>query len=192
MSLTTAARNQALDAITIDTMSLHSAFPGLTGSGELTGGGYARVSCTFNAASAGVRNLSAPANFTVGATHTVRWVGLWAGSIFKGLAPNGGSPREFQINLSNDTVTAPAHGYADNDTITFYGGTIPTGLNEGEIYFVRDSTTDTFKVAVTAGGLAIDITGQPAPDCVVSRITESAYGGADTHTVNSFSIGAVF
>lgn len=191
MSLTTTARNNALDGIPITHVSLHSDFPGATGSNELTGGGYARQSCTFNAASGGVRNLSAPANFTVNA-QTVRWCGLWNSSTFQAYSPNGGSPREFQVDTSLDTVTVPSHGYADTDAITFYGGTIPTGLNEGQIYYVRDATTNTFKVTDTPGGTAINLTGTGGTDCVVSRITISAYGGADTHTLNSWGIGAVF
>lgn len=192
MSLTTTARNQALDAITISAMSLHNGFPGATGANELTGSGYTQMACSFNAASGGVRTVAAVTNFTVGAGHTVRWVGLWAGGVFKGYSPNGGSPKEFQANAATDVVSVPGHGYVDTDTIVFYGGTVPAGLVEGTIYYVRDATTDTFKVAATAGGAAIDLTGTGAGDCVVSKIVENAYGGSGTHTISSFSIGAVF
>lgn len=192
MSITTTARNEALNAIGIDSMSLHSGFPGATGANELTGSGYARVACAFNAASGGVRTVSAVTNFTVGAGHTVRWAGLWQSATFKGYSPNGGNPKEFQANASTDIVTCPGHGYTDTNTIVFYGGTVPAGLTEGTIYFVRDATTDTFKVAATSGGAAIDLTGAGGSDCVVSRITENAYGGAGTHTINSWSLGAVF
>jgi hypothetical protein len=192
MSLTTTARNQALDAISIDQMSLHSAFPGATGANELAGSGYARVACTFNAASGGVRTVSAVTNFTVGSGHTVRWAGLWGGGVFKGYSPNGGSPKEFQADASTDVITCPSHGYASNDPVVFYGGTVPAGLVEGTIYYASDVTANTFKVSATAGGAAIDLTGAGAADCVVSRIVENAYGGAGTHTINSWSIGAVF
>lgn len=192
MSLTTTSRNQALDAISIDTMSLHSGFPGATGANELTGSGYVRVACTFNAASGGVRTVSAATNFTVGAGHTVRWAGLWAGGVFKGYSPNGGSPKEFQADPATDVVSVPGHGYVNTDTIVFYGGTVPAGLTEGTIYFVRDATTDTFKVAASSGGAAIDLTGAGAADCVVSKIVENAYGGAGTHTISSWALGAVF
>lgn len=192
MSLTTTARNQALDAIGVDSMSLHSGFPGVTGANELSGSGYLRMSCAFNSSSGGVRTVASATNFTVGAGHTVRWAGLWGGGTFKGYAPNGGSPKEFQADATSDVVTVPAHGYSNTDTIVFYGGTVPSPLVEGTIYFVRDATTDTFKVAATSGGAAIDLTGAGAGDCVVSRIVENAYGGAGTHTISSFSIGAVF
>lgn len=192
MSLTTTSRNQALDAIGIDSMSLHSGFPGATGANELAGSGYVRIAATFNAASGGVRTVAAVTNFTVGAGHTVRWAGLWGAGVFKGYSPNGGNPKEFQAVAATDIVTVPSHGYILNDTIVFYGGTVPAGLTEGTIYYARDITTDTFKVAATAGGAAIDLTGAGAADCVVSKIVENAYGGAGTHTINSWSIGAVF
>lgn len=192
MSLTTTARNQALDAIAIDAMSLHDGFPGATGANELTGSGYARVACTFNTSSGGIRTVVSATNFTVGSGHTVRWAGLWGAGVFKGYAPNGGSPKEFQAAAATDVVTVPGHGYVNTDTIVFYGGTVPSPLVEGTIYFVRDATTDTFKVAATSGGAAIDLIGTGAGDCVVSLIVENSYGGPGTHTISSFSIGAVF
>ena len=191
MSLTTIARNQALDAIGLDSMSLHSAFPGATGANEISGGGYTRQACTFNASSGGVRTVSAVTNFSVGAG-TVRWAGLWGGGVFKAYSPNGGSPKEFQVDPATDVISVPSHGYSDGETVVFYGGVIPTGLVEGTIYYARDVTADTFKVAATLGGLPVDITAVAAPDCVVSRIVESAYGGADTHTINTWSVGLVF
>lgn len=180
-----------LDAVTIDSMSLHSGFPGATGANELTGGGYARQTTDFNAASGAVRTLSAAETFTVGAGHTVRWVGLWLATTFRGYSPNGGSPQEFAVNISTDVVTCVGHGFSDTNTIVFYGGTVPSPLVEGTVYYARDATSDTFKVAATSGGAAIDLTGTGAADCVVSRIFEDAYAGADTHQISTFSIGVV-
>lgn len=191
MTLVVAARNTAMDAVTIDSMSLHSGFPGETGANELTGSGYARQTTSFNASSGGVRTLATAETFTVGAGHTVRWIGLWASSTFRGYSPNGGNPQEFTVAIGTDVVTCLAHGFSDTNTIVFYGGTVPAGLTEGTIYYARDSTTDTFKVAATAGGAAIDLTGAGASDCVVSRIFEDAYAGADTHQITAFTIGAV-
>ena len=191
MTLVVAARNTALDAVTIDSMSLHSGFPGETGANELTGGGYVRQTTAFAASSGGVRTLSTAETFTVGAGHTVRWIGLWASSTFRGYSPNGGSPKEFTVTISTDVVTSLAHGFSDTNTIVFYGGTVPSPLVEGTVYYVRDATTDTFKVAATSGGAAIDLTGAGASDCVVSRIFEDAYAGADTHQISAFTIGAV-
>lgn len=192
MSLTTAARNQALDGIIIDQISLHSDWPGAIGSNELSGAGYARLACTFAAGSGGIRNLSSPANFTVGAGHIVLWVGVWGAGAFKAYSPNGGSPREFQVDIAADDVYVPSHGYADGDKVAFYGGTVPPGVTEGTIYYVVSSTLGTFKVSTTPGGSPVDLTGSGAPDCVVSRVIQAGYGAADTHTINTYGIGAVF
>lgn len=191
MSATTAARNAHLNAVTVDEMSLHDGFPGQTGANELTGGGYARQATSLNAAAGGVRTLASAETFTVGAGHVVRWVVLRAGGAAMYYAPNGGSPQEFQANPSTDVVTCPAHGFSDTNTIVFYGGTVPAPLVEGTIYYARDCTADTFKVAATSGGAAIDLSGTGAGDCVVSRIYEDSYAGADTHQITAFSVGQV-
>lgn len=192
MSLTVNSRNEALNAISIDSMSLHSGFPGATGANELTGSGYARKSCTFGAASGATRSLTTVINFDVGAGQVVRWAGLWSGLVFKGYSPNGGFPREFLVDTVTDTVSCPAHGYAANQTVTFYGGNVPGGLTEGTIYYAVSVTTDAFKVSATSGGSAIDLTSIPSTDCVVSRVVEESYTGTGTHTINSWSLGAVF
>jgi hypothetical protein len=191
MTLVVSARNAAMDAVTIDTMSLHSGFPGATGANELSGAGYARQATSFNASSGGVRTLATAETFTVGAGHTVRWVGIWVGTTFRGYSPNGGSPQEFIVATGTDVVTCLAHGFSDTNTITFYGGTTPSPLVEGQVYYARDCTADTFKVAATSGGAAIDLTGAGASDCVVSRIFEDAYAGADTHQITAWTLGAV-
>src|ERR1051325_4085611 len=78
LSLTIAAKNTMLNALTVDTASLHTAFPGLTGANEVSGGApaYARKAVTFGAAAGGSRALSAAVTFDVPAT-TVRWFGFW-------------------------------------------------------------------------------------------------------------------
>lgn len=193
MSLVTAAKNTMLDALTVTALSLHSGFPGLTGANEISGGApaYARKAVTFAAASGGSRTTSATVTFDVPAT-TVRWVGLWNGATYMGYAPNGGTPKEFVATPSTDIINCTAHGYADTQTIAFYNGTVPTGLTEGTVYFVRDATADTFKVAATSGGVAIDITGAGSTDCVVSAITQEVYAAQGTHDITSGAIGLPF
>lgn len=79
MSLTTAGKNEALDAVTMTTMSLHTADPTDNGSvGEASGGSYARQACAFGAAAAGARALSATVTFDLLAaayTHYALWEG---------------------------------------------------------------------------------------------------------------------
>jgi len=178
-----------LDALDVASLSLHTAFPGTTGTNEVTGGSYARQAVTFGAASAGVRTLSAAATADVPAGN-VAWAGLWSsGGTFVAYSPNGGNPKEFQVDATADTISCPAHGYSDTQTIVFYGDTCPNPLVEGTVYYVRDATTDTFKVAASSGGAAIDLTTAGGSACLVSRITVEVYGGAGTHTINTWSIG---
>lgn len=191
MSLTTNAKNTMLAALTPDAVSLHSGFPGLTGANEITGGGYARQAPTWAAPSGGIRSTSAAMNFSVNAV-TVRWIGLWLSGVFQGYAPNGGTPKEFSVDPSTDVFRCPSHGWSDGQKVAPYNGTIPGGLTEGTVYFVRDSTSDTFKLAATLGGVAIDITSAGTSDCVIGSIVEDVYAGAGTHTIDSGSIGLPF
>lgn len=194
MSLTTNAKNTMLGALTPDTMSLHSAFPGLTGANELSGGSpaYARVACTFGAASGGSRSTTAAVNFNVGAGNTVRWVGFWSSSTYLGYGANGGTPKEFLAQPATDLILSTAHGYSDTNTVVFYNGTVPAPLVEGTVYFVRDAATDSFKIAATSGGAAIDITSAGSTDCVMSSIQQDAYASQGTHSITSASIGLPF
>jgi hypothetical protein len=60
---------------------------------------------------------------------------------------------------TTDVISCTAHGLLDGDTIQVSSaGTLPAGLTALTVYYVRDKTTDTFKVALTSGGTAIDIT----------------------------------
>ncbi len=189
MTIATVAKNQALDGIILDAISLHTAFPGTTGANEVTGGSpaYARLAATIAASSAGARLLSAPLVFDVPAC-TIRWLGLWGASTFKFAVPNGGAtPKNFVCSPSLDLIYATGHGLADTTKIAFFG-VPPGGLTEGTTYFVRDSLTDTFKVAATSGGTAIDLTSGPSAGCWVIAITEEVYAGQDTHTISAGSI----
>lgn len=191
MTYPASTTNAMLDALTFTLASLHTAFPGSTGTNEVSGGApaYAKKAITVNASSGGSRALNASVAFDVPAT-TVRWVGFWNGATFLGAAPNGGgTPRNFMAISSTDVVYSASHGYSDTNKIVFYNGTPPTGLTEGTVYFVRDSTTDTFKVAATAGGVAIDLTAAASFGAVVCGITEDVYAVQGTHTLSTASIG---
>lgn len=187
MTIPTTTKNAMLDGQTINTASLHSAFPGTTGANEISGGtpAYARKAITVAAASGGQRLLSSGVTFDVPAS-TVRWIGYWNSSTFAFCAPNGGAtPKNFISIASSDLVYAPSHGYSDTQKIVFFNGTPPTGLTEGTTYFVRDATTDTFKVAATSGGTAIDLTGAASFGCVVCAITEDVYASQGTHDLST-------
>lgn len=190
MTIPVGTKNSMLDGQAINTASLHTGFPGTTGASEVTGGtpAYARKAVTINAASGGSRALNAGVTFDVPAT-TVRWIGFWNSTTFVGAAPNGGgTPKNFVAISSTDTVYCPAHGFSDTQKIVFYNGTPPTGLTEGTTYFVRDATTDTFKVAASSGGASIDLTAPASFGCVVCVITEDVYASQGTHQLATASI----
>jgi hypothetical protein len=75
---------------------------------------------------------------------------------------NGGRYAAQSVTASTaDTLTLNAHPLLANDPVSFSftsGGSMPGGLTQNTIYYVRDVTTNTFKVATTRGGAAVDIT----------------------------------
>ena len=84
MAFSDTAKNQALDGITVDRVSLHSGDPSTTGANYITAGG--RQAATFNAASSGERLLNADVAFTgMSAAQSVTHWGAWlnAGTVFK-------------------------------------------------------------------------------------------------------------
>jgi hypothetical protein len=193
--ITDTTANAMLDAITLDLASLHTAYSA-TGANEVTGGSpaYARKAITMAAASGRARASSSQPVFDVPASTTVRFIGLWtnAGTVFRGMFPNGGSEMGFQVDLTNNRILCEAHGLANDQNIVFIGGTPPTGLTEGTVYWVVGVTAsdpDYFQVSATQGGAAIDITGQHAAACKVSKIVPETFAAQGTHTVTSLSLG---
>ena len=64
------------------------------------------------------------------------------------------------VNAGTNVITFTAHGLSDGDQITYNqvgGGTLMTNVTNGQTVFVRDKTDDTFKIAATEGGTAINI-----------------------------------
>lgn len=67
------------------------------------------------------------------------------------------SEKIFTANAGTDVITCAAHGLLNDETVRFKGSDLPDGLVQGTLYFVRDRTADTFKVAATSGGAAINL-----------------------------------
>jgi hypothetical protein len=61
------------------------------------------------------------------------------------------------VDDATETITIANHGYANNDKVTF-SGTLPTGLTSGTDYYVINRTSNTFQVALTVAGPAVDLT----------------------------------
>jgi hypothetical protein len=62
------------------------------------------------------------------------------------------------ITAADDVVTCVAHGHVNGDPVVLFGLDGGDPLEPMVRYFVRDVTVDTFKLAATAGGAAIDVT----------------------------------
>src|SRR3990167_1544173 len=60
---------------------------------------------------------------------------------------------------TTDIITSAAHGLIEGDLIQVSSATtLPAGLSASTDYYVRDVTTNTFKVSTTMGGSVVDIT----------------------------------
>lgn len=182
------SKNLALDALDesatagIKFVGIHTLVdPGTAttaAAGEATGGSpaYARLGATWAAAATGQKSNSATLLFDVPAG-TYGFFTLWnavsgnAVGNYEGYIPFGGAAaiKGFGevdgTGVTNDTITSSGHGLTTDDRVmvfNVFAESIPTGLTEGTIYFVLASglTTDVFKVALTSGGAAINITGQ--------------------------------
>ena len=166
-----------------DFVSAHTAFPGVTGASECSGGTYARQAIFFGVSSGGIRTQAGSSVFTITA-QTVRWVGYWQSGNWLYAAPAGGaSPKNFVVLPSDDTVYSPAHGWADGQKVVIFNGTAPEGTDEGQILYVRDYTSNTFRLAATLGGAAIDMTTAPSWGAVIAEITEYVYPVPGTFTL---------
>jgi hypothetical protein len=66
--------------------------------------------------------------------------------------------QSFTADAGTDVITANAHGLLNGETLRFKGSDLPGGLAQITVYYVRDVTTNTFKVAATSGGAAINLT----------------------------------
>lgn len=86
MPFTVSGKNAVLVTVaTFETVSLHDDDPGETGDNEISGGGYARQTITWNAPAAGNLDSSNIPEFDVPIS-TVAWVGLWDGGTFQARA----------------------------------------------------------------------------------------------------------
>lgn len=109
-TFTESGKNQMLDALSIDQISLHSADPGATGTNELAAGtaGYARKVPTLNAASGGARSLNAALAFDVSGGDAVSYVGFWQAGTFKGsdivTTENFGADGVYNLTASSLTI----------------------------------------------------------------------------------------
>lgn len=139
---------------------------------EATGGtpAYARQAATWAAASSGTKSNSGTFTFDVPAG-TYGFLTFWntttgnTGTEYRGYAPLNGSVKGFgtvdAAGVTSNTITSAGHGLVNTDRVicfNTFAETIPAGITEGAAYFVVGATTDTFQIALTSGGSAVDLT----------------------------------
>jgi hypothetical protein len=165
--------NAASAPITNISVALHTADPGEAGdqtTNEANYGAYARVSVartsggwtvTGNTASP-VASITFP-EATSGTNTLTHWstgpTGGGATKIFhKGVI---GSVQGAFTGATSDTITIPGHSLVVDDRIAFYpveGSTLPTGITEGVVYWVKTVSGDAVTISTTQGGATLDIT----------------------------------
>lgn len=87
------------------------------------------------------------------------------------------------VSAATDTITSTAHGLSNGDKIVFSAVGAATAIEVSRVYYVVSKATDTFKVALTAGGSAITI-----GTATVSYIKPSA-SALDTTVIDEFLQG---
>lgn len=165
---------------------------------EATGGtpAYARQAVTWAAASGGTRTNSAAITIDVpaGTYSDVLLMNAVTGNTnnYLGYLPINGTVRGYASTdptLANDALLSAAHGLSNNDRVRVYNvfaESLPTGLVEGTMYHVVNATTDSFKVSLTQGGAAVDITG--LGECFWQRVVPETFSGQGQLTI---AIGAL-
>ena len=115
MPFTTATANKLINKLLRNTdfvhpstiyVSLHSADPAQTGTGEVTGGGYSRKSATFSVGTDKTTSNTGDIEFTNMPTVTVTHIGLWSATT-AGDFWWGGSLAVSKALTSGDTLKIP-------------------------------------------------------------------------------------
>lgn len=193
---------QAFGAPATIHVALHSAYPNESGSGaELTGSGYARVAMTNNltnwpAYSGGQKVNGTPIVF--GPASGGSWleavaVSLWDASVSGNILARAWLGNDlgkiFTAKASSDALTVPGHSFLSDDKVAVIavpGGTLPTGIVEATIYFVKTVSGDDITLSTTQGGGTIDLTTVGAG--LIKKVSPKVVPNGDTLTFNPGSI----
>lgn len=102
-------------------------------------------------------------------------------------------PPIFGVADTADLITAPAHGLQTDQRVYVLaapGAVIPTGLVEGTAYFTLASglTTDAFKLSLTSGGAAVDITASGAALFIPYKAVTIATGASPEFAIASLKM----
>lgn len=159
---------------------------------EVAGGSYARQAVTWGAAASGAATNTGALTIPIPAGSTpvalAYYDALSAGNLL-GVFPYGSAGQVVDgvaTVTAADTFTSNVHGLAADDRVfvaAVAGETLPTGLSASTLYFVRATglTSDTFTLATTSGGAAVDVTA--AGELVWFKTVPNAFASAGNLTV---------
>lgn len=184
-------------------VSLHTADPGEAGdqsSNEAAYTSYARVAVARSGAgwtvsgnqvvNAAAINFAAP---TGGTLAPITHVGIGTSSSGAGKLrcsfPLCESPKLATGKASNDTLTIPGHALAVGEQVVLFtlaDSTMPAGITQGTVYFVKTVSGNDITISTTSGGSTLDITADGA--CVVAKATPIT---PQLSIVHGFAAGAL-
>ena len=162
---TTVTEGLTLSRGTTDTAIQSTAFAYTSTGTEVAGASYARQLMTFAAPDSGdLIDNTVEVAFPVASSNypgdTVGW-----GAFDTSTAGNlwdfgflGGVLTDFCALAATDVFTSVGHAFSDTISVVLTGNSLPGGFTAGTKYFVRDVSGNTFKLAATSGGTAIDVT----------------------------------
>lgn len=174
-------------------LALHTADPGAGGNqttSEAAYSGYARVAVARSGSGFTVSGstvvLAAAATFPqapVGAADVLKFWSVGTASSGTGKVlysgPIGSNLGAGTAVAATDTITIPGiTGVAIGDQVAFdvpTGGTIPTGITAGTVYFVKTVSGNDITISTTSGGSTLDITA--AGQVLAYRVTPITTGG---------------
>jgi hypothetical protein len=134
------------------------------------GGHTAPVEITFKTAAGTVTIPGTPSAYTVGATigtdFTITGAARVSGGggqiaaveLIEELGASAYNGQAVTATAAGDIITLNSHTLVNGNAIKFGGTAAPGGLTAGTTYYVVGAATNTFQVATSPGGSAIDIT----------------------------------
>lgn len=191
--LSQAGVERALNALNVDELSIHTAFPDATGSNEATGGSYARKSIVFPVAAdrqrkwTGFIDLSVPAG-------TYGWIGMWQAGEFVARAPMG-SDLEYEVQRiqADGKVRCLDFAPALNSSCTVVGA-LPSELTQGNQYYVKSVGSDAggpfVTLSATVGGSTITLSAdfKGTDTQIAAFVPQTFLGSSNTIRVEELTI----
>lgn len=187
------ADNAATSPLTNIFIAAHTAEPGAAGTqstSEAAYTGYARSSVARTTGgftcSNGVITLVADASFgacTAGTATLTHWSTGVASSGATKILHRGvfGSRQGPFTATAADVITIPGTTLIVDDRVAFYapaGTSLPTGITEGTVYWVKTVSTNDITISTTQGGATLDITA--AGDGLAFRVVPIAVSAGVT------------